>query len=293
MSSTLLGGTFAFVPGIGPARETELRLRGIHTWERFLSDGLVLNAKLDRRIRDGIEEMRALVDERQWTEIARRLPVRERWRLYPALQDDATFLDIETGADGRPCVIGLWSARHGPRLFVRGANLGAFVDEDLGPALVTFNGAAFDVPVLERSFPGWKPPPIHLDLRTYCVAIGERGGLKSIEDRFGLGRPEHLRGVGGADAVSLWETFRRTGDADVLRLLLEYNLYDAVQLRSVAERCCEKLSERFRTPWSPATRFHRGDVLLDLTRAVDAIVARANEIDPDLFEDVERRALRL
>ncbi len=286
----MIDGTFAFVRGIGPARARELRSLGIRCWNDFPSTGLVLSFPLDVRIREGIAEFRALFDARRWEDIAARLPAREHWRFYPHLVEEMTFLDIETTTDGSVTVIGLYDEAAGPRLYVRGHNLGDFVTER-PRALMTFNGAAFDLPVLQRTFPGWEAP-LHIDLRVVFRQLRESGGLKALEDRFGFGRPDHLKGVNGLTAIGLWQSFRRTRDARALRLLLEYNMYDAVQLRSLAEHACERLSIRTGRPWAPAHPFVRGDVLFDISRAVETVVDRAGCIEPEQFHDEERRSLR-
>lgn len=287
----MIDGAFSFVPGIGPSREKQLRHMGIVSWDLFPDTGTVLSPKLDSRVRDGIAHMRTLLSERRFVEAAQRLPNRELWRVYPHVADDVCFLDIETTFDGRITVVGVWDPQRGPRLWVRGHNLHEFVDAELPTTVVTFNGASFDLPVLQRSFPGWKPPPIHIDLCPVFRRLDERGGLKAIETRLGLARPDHLLGVGGDDAVRLWDGFTATRNRDQLRRLLEYNLYDVVQLRSLAEIACERLSALSGREWSPQQRFHRGEVLFDLTRCVEQVVMNADRIVPDAIEEWERRAL--
>jgi uncharacterized protein YprB with RNaseH-like and TPR domain len=287
----VIDGAFGFVPGVGPARERQLWSLGIRSWREFPEEGTVLAPALDARIRMGIDEMNALIDEQAWTEIARRLPKRDVWRLFPHLEVDACYLDIETTADGRVTVIGVYDPKGGPRLYVRGHNLGDFVREPQPTAIVTFNGASFDVPILERTFPEWSAPPIHIDLRNVFRLLDERGGLKAIEERLGFGRPAHLQGVNGADAIVDWNAFRRSRDSKALWRLLEYNLYDVVQMRSLAEVACERLAQRSGRIWVPRERFHRGDILVDITRRVQEVTERAHRIDPERMHDEERRTL--
>lgn len=288
----MIDGAFCLVRGIGPSRERELYAKNIRCWDDFPSSGVVLSKSLDGRLRDALGHARRLVKEQRWVELSTLLPVREHWRLLSLLEGEATYLDIETTSEGRVTVIGLWDPRRGPRLYVRGHNLGQFVEESLD-VVVTFNGGSFDLPVLRRSFPRWRFHGLHVDLRTVMGQLGERGGLKSIEQRLGVGRPEHLLGVSGADAISLWGAFRRSGSKEALRRLLEYNLYDVIQLRSVAQIACERLARRTGRHWTPADPFRRGDVLVDVTRCVEAVVGESSRIVPDAVDDEERVSLRL
>lgn len=287
----MIDGAFGLVRGIGPARQRELYQKNIRTWDDFPDSGVVLSKTLDARLREALVHARRLVAEHRWLELSALLPVREHWRLLSRLEGEATYLDIETAADGQVTVIGLWSARQGPRLYVRGHNLGRFVEEQLS-TVVTFNGGSFDLPVLRRSFPRWRFQGLHIDLRTVTGRLGERGGLKAIEQRMGIARPEHLTGVDGADAIQLWSEFRRTASADALWRLLEYNLYDVIQLRSVAQIACERLARRTGRRWTPEETFRRADAAIDVSRCVEAVVKNASRIDPDAFDDEERVALR-
>ena len=57
---------------------------------------------------------------------------------------------------------------------------------------------------------------------------------------------------------------------DALRLLAEYNLYDAISLKAVLEHCEARLWARagFDPGPRPAHGFERGDVLYDISRLV-------------------------
>lgn len=287
----MIDGAFCLVRGIGPARQRELYAKNIRAWDDFPDSGVVLSKTLDARLREALVSARALVAGRRWLELSALLPVREHWRLLSRLEGEATYLDIETTADGQITVIGLWDPQRGPRLYVRGYNLGRFVEESL-PVVVTFNGGSFDLPVLRRSFPRWRFQGLHIDMRTVMGRLGERGGLKAIEQRLGIGRPEHLRGVDGSDAIALWNEFRRSASQKALWRLLEYNLYDVIQLRSVAQIACERLAVGTGRRWAPAETFRRADAAVDVTRCVAAVVEHASRIEPDAFDDEERVSLR-
>ena len=102
--------------------------------------------------------------------------------------------------------------------------------------------------MLRHAFPGLPEPVLHLDLKPLCRRIGLGGGLKSVEDRLGIARPPHLRGRSGMDAVLLWRAYQATGDVEALRFLVEYNLYDAFQLRAVADHAFNRAAERLHWP---------------------------------------------
>lgn len=286
----MIDGAFCLVRGIGPARERELFLKNVRTWDDFPQTGLVLSRTLDQALREAIPEARRLWRDRQWRALAERLPVRQHWRLLAELESQATYLDIETNALGQVTVVGLWDEAQGARLYVRGHNLGAFVEERLS-VIVTFNGGAFDLPVLRRSFPRFRFDGLHIDLRTVMGQLGERGGLKAIEQRTGIARPAHLDGVGGADALVLWNDFAARGQVEALRKLLEYNLYDVIQLRALAQVACARLARRTEREWAPSP-FERLPAIERAMATVETIVRDAERIVPDLVDDEERVSLR-
>jgi uncharacterized protein YprB with RNaseH-like and TPR domain len=136
-------------------------------------------------------------------------------------------------------------------------------------ALVTFNGAAFDLPVLRRVFPDWEPPAVHVDLKHVYHRLREKGGLKELEPRAGFVRPPHLAKLTGADAVALWER-KQQGDPAALRRLVEYNLYDVFHLRPLAELGYNRLLKRTGMPAEPLPVSDRGAMLYDVSKAVEA-----------------------
>jgi uncharacterized protein YprB with RNaseH-like and TPR domain len=161
--------------------------------------------------------------------------------------------------------------RGGPRILLPWRGLDDFPDlVPPGSLLVTFNGAAFDVPVLRRFFPGWRPPAAHIDLRPLLVRLGERGGLKVIEERLGLGRPDHLRGLSGREAATLFRWGGR-GDRTALRLFAEYNLYDTINLRTLMALAYNRAVEAALPAAARVPVSWRGDVLYDVSKALLAL----------------------
>ena len=252
---------------MGAKTEQVLWSKGIQTWR----DSLALEKAHGQptsqmeRIRQFIHESEIQYKARNILFFAENLPKSEGWRLYPDFQDELAFVDVETTGLSivydEITVIGLYDLRQ-PRLFIRGQNLQEFPSA-LEPykILVTFNGSLFDLPFIRSEFPGIKLPPVHLDLRFLLQRLGLRGGLKRIEERLGIARSEELQGVNGYGATVLWNRYLR-GDRAALRLLLEYNLADILNLkilldfvyRQFSKRCLPALEVRVPSSHSQAQR---------------------------------------
>ncbi|HEX9102854.1 MAG TPA: ribonuclease H-like domain-containing protein [Polyangia bacterium] len=279
----MLESTFQLARGIGPLRERRLWRAGVARW-RDLADAASSSPSLlppaaARTLRAAVDDAATAFAARDADRLAALVPARERWRLFAAFGDDAAYLDIETSDDvvgfAGISAIGVLD-RRGPTLLLAGRDLRAFPALAAGwKMLVTFNGLSFDVPILRRAFPAWQPPVCHVDLRHLLERLGHGGGLKSIERRLtalGLVRPGHLDGLDGWDASRLFHR-GRDGDRAALRLFAEYNLLDAIHLRTLmAWAYNEQLAAETRD--APALRScaravpvpGRGDVLYDVSK---------------------------
>ncbi len=266
----MLRRTFQLTPGIGPWRERQLWAQGVATWDDLPAAGPCGASRLDARLQEAVTRAREALDRGDAGALAAMMPARERWRLLPDFAGDAAYLDIETDGGDTVTAVAVLD-RDGPRVFLRGRDLDAFPDAGRGwKLLVTYNGLSFDVPVLRRAFPGWRPPPAHVDLRHLWARLGHRGGLKLLEEAQGIGRPPHLTGLGGWDAVLLWRRHLE-GDRAALRLLVEYNLHDAVNLQALAALGYNRIVERLGLPAAPVPVSRRGDWLYDMSRQLLAI----------------------
>lgn len=267
----MIRSTFRLAPGIGAYLESRLWDAGVRRWDDLAhGDAGVLGAATGARLREAVDRARAALAARDAEALAAMLPRNERWRLHGAFADEAAFLDVETDGDVLTAV-GFLDAR-GPRLLLAGRDLADFPEEARRwKLLVTFNGQSFDVPVLRRAFRGWRPPRAHVDLRHLWSRLGHEGGLKLLEQTTGVGRPAHLLGLSGGDAVRLWRAHLERGDADALRLFADYNLHDAVNLRTLMDLGYNRMIERLRLPADPVPVRERGDVAYDVTKLLLAL----------------------
>ena len=198
------------------------------------------------RIARLVEESRQALRDDAVEFFGERLPRGELWRLHTHFGSRAAYFDIETtglspGFDV-VTVVGLYD---GDRcdMFVRGKNLDDFPRAAARhPLLVSYNGATFDVPFLQATFPRFEPRA-HLDLRYPLARLGYKGGLKEIERRVGIKRPLHLADLDGFDAVLLWRAHER-GDRRALDTLIEYTRADVVSLATLAGLVSREMPDR-------------------------------------------------
>lgn len=245
----MLRSTFQHLPGIGAATEAFLWGRGIRTWEQLERVEELAGTSSERldALQREIRKSAQALEERQAAYFARNLPPAEHWRLYSEFSRETAFLDIETtglspfqGIVTCVCVHGGGKTRS----FVYGEDLeelGAFLQPFA--LLVTFNGRGFDVPFLEVHLPNLRFPPAHADLRWLLLRLGQRGGLKIIERRLGLGSRDGVEGVDGLEAVRLWESHRR-GVPGALQKLVAYNRADTENLEPLMQYACGEMTRR-------------------------------------------------
>ena len=85
---------------------------------------------------------------------------------------------------------------------------------------------------------------INFDVKCISGRLGFKGGLKAIEREMGIKRTDLVEKFYGGDALTLWRMYRATGDDHYLRLLVEYNELDVVNLKLVADRCVRMMKEK-------------------------------------------------
>jgi uncharacterized protein YprB with RNaseH-like and TPR domain len=266
--------TFQLTAGVGPWREKDLWARGLSTWDEFedaARRGVVMSARLDRELLEAVEQGRQALAAGDLPALAKLVSPREHWRLYGHFPEAAAFFDIEADGDHTPTVVGVMDAE-GVATFRRGHSLEALPERlSRAPLWVTFNGGSYDVPALRKHFQAFPEPVVHVDLRFLVRRARLKGGLKAVERALGLDRPPHLEGLRGLDAIRLWREWNARRDLKALRILVEYNLYDAINLRSLLEWTAWRIAEQAAWDVQRRPHFQRGDVLYDVSRLVLAL----------------------
>jgi uncharacterized protein len=232
---------------VGPKTERSLWSQGCHDWDCLLDglDGFSIGSASKAMARNEVLRSKAALDQGVHQYFHKRLKARHTWRAWPSFRHCCVYLDIETdGGVHEDCIttIGLYDGADF-RCLVRGEDLESFRDEiSRYSMIVTFFGTGFDLPVLQRRFPGVVLDHIHLDLCSTFRLIGVRGGLKRIEQTFGIERSPETQGLSGYDAVQLWRSYLRGKDSDLERLIA-YNREDVVNLEPLAQIAYSRLVE--------------------------------------------------
>jgi uncharacterized protein YprB with RNaseH-like and TPR domain len=232
------------LPHVGPQREKALRAEGCACWADILNathplGGLDLFAWDELRIAAEASQRALAADDIAY--FVSRLAAPEQGLILAQWFDRASYFDIETSGLEADSIVTLVCCFHEnrPLHFLAGDNLDDFLDLlESVKLLVSFNGASFDVPRVLDRFHIPDLPCAHVDLRWLCHHAGWRGGLKKIERSLGFRRPPDLEGLGGAEAVWLWQAWSQRGDERARRRLERYCSADTVMLKMLAGKLC-------------------------------------------------------
>lgn len=247
----MIRNTFCILEGIGEKLEKRLWREGILTWGDFTDAEHLLGFSSERKraFNESLLKHNSELEARNAGYFSKKLKRREHWRLYDSFKKDAVCLDIETNgfqpdSGGYVTVVGLYDG-YDYKCLVRGENLTAEnIRKELSQykCLITFYGAAFDIPFLLRSFSGIEFNMPHFDLCFGVKRLGFQGGLKKLEHELCIERDEAVVGLDGYDAVKLWEAARK-GSIEALELLIKYNKEDTVNLMQIANILYDRLKQ--------------------------------------------------
>jgi len=233
---------------MSPKAEYALWQNGCRTW-RDLSEGIdrFTYGEVERSVvRKTLETSVKALEKRDGSFFRKGLGIKEAWRAYPEFKDSCVYLDIETdgGRSGASVTtIGLFDGVEF-KCLIKGQNLDEFPEiiKQYG-MIVTFFGASFDLPMLEKRFFGLKFNQLHLDLCPTLHRLGLKGGLKKIEKQLGIARGDDTDGLNGLDAIRLWRAYSLQGDEEALETLVAYNREDVVNMEYLAGYAYKNLRE--------------------------------------------------
>lgn len=231
---------------MGSKIERQLWMQGCRSWHDFLANPREFScgsADRDSVLRELSLCVEALA-ARDHAFFRSRLGLAEAWRAFPAFRDTCVYFDIETdGGRGGNAIttVGMFDGVE-YRCLIKGKDLQKLpsVLEGYG-MIVTFFGSGFDIPMVQKKFKTMPVDQIHLDLCPTLRRLGLRGGLKAIEKSLGISRGEDTDGLGGMDAIRLWNRYKLLGDEEALETLIAYNREDVVNLEHLAVYAYDRL----------------------------------------------------
>lgn len=268
----MLNRSFIFAKAMTEELERALWGKGLTSWEllrKHVGDAAeLMGQSRAQKLVDAVIEAQTAHEKRDLHWFKTNWPDRELWRLWQGYSDLAkiALVDIETtgltpGYD-QITVIGLADGKQS-RVFVAGRPLtGDEVLEKFKEAIkgydlvVTFNGANFDIPFIEKQFrdSGFRFEQPHLDLLWPARSLGLNGGLKDMEKQIGIVRPADIKEMRGLEAIQLWGAWKN-GDQAAYTRLTTYCKADCVNLKDFAEHIYRKKWEKVYTPYAKDVDF--------------------------------------
>lgn len=248
----MLRGTFKHLDGIGEKRERELWDSGVSSWSDFIEYKKQLSFFPEDSYRSKLlETSQQAFQEKNADYFAEHLPNNEHYRIALTFPEQTMFLDIETTGLSKfydqITLIG-WSMGSEYHVYIQGHCLDDFKAAlKEAKAIVTFNGAIFDIPFIKSVFSDIRFPKAHIDLRFFGKPLGLAGGQKEIEVEIGIKRKVKIQGIQGEAAPILWHKYRR-GDLQSLKLLIEYNHADIEGMKRIFDVTIERVITKRKLP---------------------------------------------
>lgn len=276
----MLTSSFIFAKGMTEELERALWAHGLTSWEllkRHPEEATeILGNARGQRLLEAINDASQAHLTRDLAWFRANWPERELWRLWQGFcgNERVALVDIETtgltpGYD-QITVIGLADAASA-RAFVAGRpQPGDEAIDSFRTAIkaydlvITFNGAGFDIPFIEKHFrdASWHLEQPHIDLMPVSRSLGLGGGLKDIEKQLGIVRAADIKDMRGAEAIQLWGAWK-SGDLAAYKRLTTYCKADCVNLREFADQL-------YRRKWATTHVAH--------AKAVDFTSIKGNQL---------------
>jgi uncharacterized protein YprB with RNaseH-like and TPR domain/predicted nuclease with RNAse H fold/dephospho-CoA kinase len=249
----MLENSFIHFRGIGFKKELDLWQAGTYSWKDWQAGSLGFIENAGSKLPDNeLALFRKALKDCDAEFFAERMPRSEYYRIAVTFPKRTLFLDIETTGLSiyydSITVVG-WSYNDGYNFFIQGTDESKLRDILADArAIVTFNGSLFDIPFLQKEFPGAHIPHCHVDLRFFAKRVGLSGGQKAIEKRLNImTRPKSVSELKGENAPLLWSRYC-WGDASALDTLLTYNRADVEGMKVIFDHVVQKVLSQKRVP---------------------------------------------
>jgi len=233
----MITNSFIILPGVQESKEKSIIKQGILNWDDFLATSNIKGISQKKKIYYNhllFEAKKQLFQKNNASYFLNCLKPVQLWRLFDYFKDECCYLDIE----GDINIIGLCN-NYETKTLVQGINLDYnLLHRELSKykIVITFNGSSYDLPKLKKFFQKF-PNIVHIDLKSLCWRVGLKGGLKEIEKKLNLNRPDYLFG----SPADLWRTWKASGNLEYLEKLVEYNDEDILNLKPIMEYCVERI----------------------------------------------------
>ncbi|MSQ59165.1 MAG: DUF429 domain-containing protein [Betaproteobacteria bacterium] len=252
----MLRATFKHLRGLLRESESRIWQRGIMRLEDYVQPTYQLDLFSnghDAKPAPLVAETIQAIANKDVEFFANELYPEDWFRVVLEYPNDTIFLDLETTGLSKyydiVTIVG-WSLNSKYHVHIRGQD-DSKLRRDLrdASAIVTYNGTLFDIPFLQKDFPGVELPPIHVDLRFAGKRVGLTGGQKDIENQLGLARSKIAQKIQGEIAPVLWANYAR-GDTKALRRLIAYNHADVGGLQFIFDEVAQRAMVRLGAPES-------------------------------------------
>jgi len=142
------------------------------------------------------------------------------------------YLDIETSFEQKITIIGIYFDDGNVVQMVGQEITAEKLSELLAgvETIYTYNGSRFDLPVIKKHLRIDLEELFNChDLMHDCWACNLYGGLKKVEVQLGISRGSE--GIDGVMAMKLWEDYIQNDNENSLKILLDYNKEDIINLK--------------------------------------------------------------
>lgn len=268
----MLTKSFIFAKSMTEELERALWSKGLTSWELLRKHpgeaAEVMGQSRSQKLIEAVMQAEQALARKDTAWFKNHWPERELWRLWHGYSDltRIALVDIETtgltpGYD-QITVIGLADG-NAAKVFVAGRPMaGDDVLEKFRDVIksydlvVTFNGANFDIPFIEKQFRdvNFKFEQPHLDLLWPARSMGLNGGLKDMEKQIGITRPIDIKEMRGLEAIQLWGAWKN-GDQAAYHRLTTYCKADCINLKEFADHVYEKKWEKTYTQYAKDVDF--------------------------------------